>query len=965
MLGKKIISGVIATMMLFGIAGSVPVSAEGKDYAAIAAKLDKTVYTGNDLGAVYTKEATTFKVWTPTAKLVKVKLYTKGSDSEKDAKAGSVTNMEYDSKTGVWSVKIKGDLKNKYYTYVIYTDNESYETVDIYAKAVGVNGNRAMVVDLAATNPEGWENDVHVLAKSQTDAIIWEVQVKDFSYSETSGVSKNNRGKYLAFTETGTTLNGVEGAQATCIDYLKELGVTHVQINPFYDFASVDETGSDTQYNWGYDPKNYNVPEGSFSSNPYDGNVRINECKQMIKALHDAGIGVIMDVVYNHTYEGEKSWFNKTVPNYYYRINNDGTWSNGSGCGNDTASERTMFRKFMVDSVMYWAQEYHIDGFRFDLMGLHDVETMNAIRAGLDSLENGDKILMYGEAWDLATTSDPGAVMATQSNMGQMDERIAAFNDGIRDALKGSVFSISEKGFLQSGSGKSNIRIGIEGQANASTGWAKSPSQTVTYSSCHDNNTLYDKLVASVHGADSDYYARYQDVVAMNKLNGAVILTSQGMSFMVAGEEMARTKNGDENSYKSSVEINQIDWRQTLQYSDVKEYYKGLIKIRKAYAPFTDSTNTSLETIKYFENTNKPVLGYTIENKLSSEGWQKMAVIFNSNTDEAEQVKIENDSVDRWVIVADDKTAGYHNLGETGKNGTVTVAPSSAVILVDKESYDKAALSDGTGTIVADYYDDATKELVNTQVLTGKTGDAYEVYASNYFNLHYDVKTVSGKEKGKFSDGVTKLSYTCEKYEGKFSKVNIRFVDFDTNELLSEEVVLSNRAGESYYTPYLPGFSKYSIMISDFPQESSGVFQAEDITVEYKYKQSGDPADDACVVNVFYVDNVGNLLQQETLTGKAGEEYEAQLKEYDKMQIISTPNNLKGTFSKTEQNVIINYITEQAEEESSDVKIILTVCVLATFLLAAGGIGVSVALNRRNKKKDAIVIEEDDFSIDE
>ena len=495
------------------------------DYQAYAAELDKSAYSGNDLGAVYTEKSTTFKVWSPKASAVSVDIYDYGSEAE-GGKSIRTTNMTLDKKTGVWSATISGDLAGKYYDYAVTHGEETKRTADIYARACGVNGKRSMVVDLRKTDPDNWENDLHVMVDKPTNASVWEISVADFSSSETSGVSKSNRGKFLAFTESGTTVDCIQGGTPTCMDYLKKLGVKYVQIMPMYDFGSVDESKDIMkQFNWGYDPVNYNVPEGSFSTDPYNGAVRIKECKQMIQALHNAGIGVIMDVVYNHTYSTD-SWFQYTVPNYYYRMNEDGTFSNGSGCSNDTASEHLMFRKYMIDSVTYWAKEYHIDGFRFDLMGLHDVTTMNDIRAALDGLYedgSGKKILMYGEAWNMPTKADEGTVMANQQNLTQMDDRIGAFDDTIRDAIKGSTAG-ADKGFVQSGGKRSDLKTGFLGQSNL--GWANVPSQCVTYASCHDNLCLYDKLVDSVYGS-SEYRKRHEDLVLMNKLSAAIVMTAQ------------------------------------------------------------------------------------------------------------------------------------------------------------------------------------------------------------------------------------------------------------------------------------------------------------------------------------------------------------------------------------------------------------------------------------------------------
>lgn len=686
---KKIISGAMAVIMAMSLTGTSVSALSETDYSALVQRLEKTTYDGDDLGAVYSKEGTAFKVWAPSAQSVTLNLYTTGSDSEKNAKTISNTPMNKDNVTGVWSVKVDGDLNGTYYTYTVTTDGESQETGDIYAKAAGVNGERSMVVDLSSTNPSDWDKDNRILFDEQTQAIVWEIHVKDFSNSETSGVSEENRGKYLAFTETGTTLNG-KGDIPTCIDYLKQLGVTAVQINPFYDYGSVDETVTDDEelFNWGYDPKNYNVPEGSYSSNPYDGAVRINETKQMIKALHDAGIAVIMDVVYNHTYTGEDSFFNRTVPGYYYRFTQDGQWSNASGCGNDTASEHTMYRKFMVDSVYYWATEYHLDGFRFDLMGLHDVDTMNAIREKLDTIENGEKIVMYGEGWEMAQNTESS--MASQSNMKLLSERIGAFNDGIRDALKGDNFNANDSGFVQGNAAPSKVKRGVQA---ATVDWAKQPSQTVTYASAHDNLTLYDKLISSAGEKGADYTKRYEDLVAMNKLSAGVVLTSQGISFMLAGEEMARTKQGDENSYKSSALINQLDWSNLEKFPDLTAYYAGLMQIRNNFAPFTCSSNEAIDNMFFFENGDKRALSYMLTNTLTADSqWSAVVCIFNSNNDKDITVELEGEAKNKnWVIVANSEKAGLTSLGEV-TDGRVDVKKTGLVILAEKESFEKAAL---------------------------------------------------------------------------------------------------------------------------------------------------------------------------------------------------------------------------------------------------------------------------------
>lgn len=691
MVFKKLLAGACIFMILFGILGNeLPVQAK-ETYAQMAERLDKMAYNKDDLGAVYTKDGTTFKVWAPTASAVSLNLFATGSDEEKGAKKLLDTAMEYNKQNGIWFITVPGDLANQYYTYSVTVDGKQNETGDIYAKAAGVNGERSMVVNLEKTNPKGWEKDAHVFLPNQTDAIVWEVHVKDFSNQPASGVREEYRGKYLAFTETNTTVNG-EGKLPTCVDYLKKLGVNTVHINPFYDFGSVDESKTDdTAYNWGYDPKNYNVPEGSYSSNPYDGNVRINEAKQMIQALHNAGISVIMDVVYNHTYTEEDSFFHKTVPNYYHRFAEDGTWSNGSACGNDTASEHKMFGKYMVDSLKYWTEEYHVDGFRFDLMGLHDVDTMNEIRNTLDKIDK--RIILYGEAWDLSTeTTVP---LATQKNMNLLSDRIAAFNDGMRDTIKGSNFEKADKGFVQ---GKF-LRLGLEDGIKAATeNWAASPSQTVTYTSCHDNRTLYDKLVDSVKDEGADYRKRDEQLVAMNKLAGAGVFTAQGMAFMLAGEEMARSKDGDHNSYMSSPALNQIDWTSLYTYGDLTAYYKGLIHIRKNFAPLRDATNTSIENTTFLDYANQKLVAFSMENKLTPDTqWKHLICIYNNDTENDVEFSLDQQNLPKdFVIIANEDRAGVTSLGEV-KADKMTIKKTSVLILVDKESFDKTKLTADTG----------------------------------------------------------------------------------------------------------------------------------------------------------------------------------------------------------------------------------------------------------------------------
>lgn len=891
-------------MMITGMCAADVSAAEKKavtDYQAYAANLDKSAYSGNDLGASYSKKATTFKVWSPNAASVRVNIFEHGSDNEGDAGSIMSRAMSLDKTTGVWSVTINGDLLNKYYTYSVTHGKTTKETADVYAKACGVNGQRSMVVDLSTTNPDGWENDKHVLVQNQTDASVWEISVADFSSSESSGVSEANRGKYLAFTEEGTTVNGVQGASSTCVDYLKKLGVKYVQIMPFYDFDSVDESKNIMdQYNWGYDPVNYNCPEGSYSTNPKKGEVRIKECKQMIQALHNAGIGVIMDVVYNHTYTSD-SWLQRTVPNYYYRMNNDGTFSNGSGCSNDTASEHLMFRKYMIDSVTYWASEYHIDGFRFDLMGLHDVTTMNSIRTALDNLYadgSGSQILMYGEAWDMATNCDEGTVLASQKNLKQLSGRIGAFDDTIRDAIKGSTGG-TDGAFVQEGSRRANLKTGIAGQSDTTTGWANVPSQCVTYASCHDNLCLYDKLVGSVYGADGKYRKRYEDLVAMNKLSAAIVITSQGIPFSLGGEEFCRSKDGDENSYASSRKENMLDWENVDLYSDVIEYYRGLYKIRDAFAAFSDSTAATANSLTYLSDVPKGVMGYTINNTESGK-WSQMCVIFNGS-DSAQNVTAKGD----WVVLADNKTAGLRNIKNV--TNSVKVEAHSAVIMVDTKSYDSAGIMDDEGAVVIDYYDNKTEKLIKSQTLTGELGTSYDL-TNLASTLNYDVKKTDGEIKGVFTDQVGHAKVYVEEYDGEMSTVTVKFVDETNNTEIEDSFLVKNRKGEQYYTPDLPSIKNYKLVLDDLPTNGAGKLDSASKTVTYKYTRVTDDEDKTvCRVNAIYMDDSGKILDTKTITGVEGQAYSLSQNTYEEKDLVSVPEKANGTFKSGEINVVFSY----------------------------------------------------------
>ena len=605
-------------------------------------------YDGDDLGAIINGSGTTFKVWAPTASKVVLNLFTAGNGVDAYKSVDMVRGEK-----GVWA-HTEECGHGTYYTYTVTTAVGTQEAVDPYARSAGVNGKRGMVVDLSRTNPTGWGNAaLSSPISSYSEAIIWEVHVRDFSNKISSS---NYKGKYLAFTETGLVN---EHGKSVGVDYLKELGITHVHLLPVYDYASVDETKPDTQFNWGYDPENYNVPEGSYSTDPYNGEIRIKEYKEMVKSLHDAGIGVIMDMVYNHTYDANSS-LNKIVPYYYYRYTSTGENSSASGCGNDTASERYMFGKFMVDSTSYWVKEYKLDGLRFDLMGLHDLETMQEIESAVHTIN--PNAIIYGEGWTMGATID-GSAQANQANISKITPTgnaigsIAVFNDAIRDGLKGSVFEKTSKGYIN-GSSKatlSKVLFGIKGGGGVGIGWSVENSMVINYMSAHDNNTLWDKLLLS--------NPNYSDEMRndMNNLGAAILMISKGTPFWQAGEEMLRTKGGDENSYKSSDDVNNIDWSMlaegTIQYETML-YYKGLIEMRKAYPIFTDPSST----VTSEQIGDKGSVAVTIED---GNGGKVLVIINPTETNFTYTLSGE------WNLIADSKRASSSVLAR--ESGDISV----------------------------------------------------------------------------------------------------------------------------------------------------------------------------------------------------------------------------------------------------------------------------------------------------
>ena len=649
---------------------------------------DKIYGYDGDLGAIYSKDKCKFILWAPTAENVQLALYgDNGYDFDCEAKEVYTMSKGIN---GTWIVEINGDFNGQFYNYLININGKISEVVDPYAKAVGVNGNRGMVIDLNTTNPEGWEKDTKPELKSATDSIIYEAHVRDLSIDETSGISNEYKGKFKALTIWDSCIPGT--TVKTVVNHIKDMGFTHIHLLPAFDFGSIDENKLEQpQFNWGYDPKNYNVPEGSYSTNPYLGDVRIKEFKEMVKALHEAGIRVVMDVVYNHTYNLD-SCLNNAVPGYYYRQDENGEYSDASACGNETASERYMFRRYMVDSVVYWAKEYHIDGFRFDLMGIHDIETMKLIREELNKIDSS--IIMYGEGWTGGPSPLKEELAALKKNTYKFDKlQIAAFSDDCRDGVKGHVFYDEETGFVN---GKDGLEETIKFAVVASTHhkdidkenivysnefWANEPYQTINYASAHDNYTLWDKLQISTPNCTEE------ELIAMNKLIAGIILTSQGISFVHAGEEMARTKEDEEgklveNSFESSDKVNKIYWDRKVKYKDLFEYYKGLISLRKEYKAFRMNTNEEIkENIHFLKKgvnfSENNLVAYIIDAKNIDIKCEKIAVIINANNKDVD-VELEESN---WHVMGDEKTAG-NEIIETIKDSKVNVSRKSIKVLI-------------------------------------------------------------------------------------------------------------------------------------------------------------------------------------------------------------------------------------------------------------------------------------------
>ncbi len=632
---------------------------------------DYPVYTGNDLGVHYVTSGTILKIWSPPAQEMRLKLYKTSTGNDLIEEISCVKDA-----AGVWKAELSGDRKNIYYTFQAKIDGKwSDENPDPYAKAVGVNGKRGQIIDLNETNPDGWEKDQSPVLKNPMDVILYELHIRDLSIAANSGIQ--NKGKFLGLTETGT--KNTQG-QSTGIDHIAELGVTHVHLLPSFDFSSVDESKLNVpQYNWGYDPQNFNTPDGSYSTNPEDGKVRILEFKKMVQALHKKGLRVVMDVVYNHTGWTHNSNLDQLVPGYYYREwEKDGKYSNASGCGNETASDRAMFRKFIIESVTWWVKEYHVDGFRFDLMGIHDMETMNQVAATLKAID--PRIIIYGEGWTAGDSPLPEKYRSLKKNANKMDG-VAVFSDDIRDAIKGSVFEENSTGFA-SGSKemKESVKFGIVAAGQhpqveyakvkySSAPYTKNPDEVINYVSCHDNQTLYDKLKVSRPDASED------ELVKMDKLANTIVLTSQGIPFLFAGEEMKRSKGGEHNSFNKPDSVNQINWDWKHTNRELLGYYKDLIALRKSHPAFRMQKNTMVQKHLFFLPEDDPqIIAYHLKDNANQDSWQQIIVIFNGS-DVTKKLTLPKGT---WKAALQD-----YKFNAKGKaiSGTADLAPYSAMIL--------------------------------------------------------------------------------------------------------------------------------------------------------------------------------------------------------------------------------------------------------------------------------------------
>ena len=867
---RRIISFVLAAMLMLSVvsiaasAGQADLASTGyynqnylEDYASAA-------YNETGLGAVYTPDRTTFKVWAPEATSVQIKLYTTGTDAESGAAVIGTEKMTYNSVTGIWSATLEGDHKNEYYTYIVNRNNVIAETQDPYATAVGANGNRSMICDLDSTDPDGWDQDQHVFFDNPGEAVVWEVHVRDFSIDVSSGVSDANKGKYLAFTEGDTTVNG-EGAVASCVDYLVEHNVNCVQLMPIEDFASIDETDDAVKRNWGYDPKNYNVPEGSYSSDPYNGNTRITEYKMLVQALHDRGIAVVMDVVYNHTFVLEGSALNLTTPNYYYRKSDAENFIDGTGLGNVLASEKLMVSKYISESLCYWVNEYHIDGFRFDLMGCFDVPNMKIWRQNLDQIDT--RILMYGEPWAGGNAGIANAI--SNANLYQLD-RVGAFNQNYSDTLKGDhqTNNATEKGlgFLNGKDGADyEIKYAASGQASYFELWNDSQligkakvDQLINYTDNHDNLTLFDKILASngttgyVPGKDgktsagADLLTKNKtyvnnpsaQVLGQMKIALTSALTSQGIPFTVAGTEFCRTKYGDANSYRTPDAINAIDWNRAATYSNVADYYAGLMAIRKAFNAFNDRTTDAITAV------SGGCTAWQISNSASGQ-WKKIIVALN-NSASAKSISLSGS----WTIVANGTKAGTVSLGTA--SGSYSVPAWSGVVLVDSASFGSYVQpSPGVASVTIEHYtrDEATGSYTKALTETAKYKEGQTWRASKnlaiLFDHDYDKVESTAAANATYGDVTAGDSITVKFYYTRNIKsgyLTVRFYDTNEDEETHENERIKTpmkyrlRDGDPFSIP-ATGVQGYELDTTRYPANTIGTFDADNpATFTFYYK---------------------------------------------------------------------------------------------------------------------------------
>ena len=663
-----------AAMLACGVATQAEAQTNSKYDAQF---IDWPTYDGSDLELTVDNRGTHFRMWSPKAEAVELRLYSNGATGT----PCETIAMTRDVKTGTWVATKAERLYGKFYTFRVKSGGKWLdETPGVWAKAVGVNGKRAAIIDMAKTDPEGWNQDKGPKVANFSDVIIYEMHHRDVSMHPSSGIA--NKGKFLALTEPGTTTP--EGYK-TGIDHLRELGITHVHILPSYDYNSVDEANLQMNtYNWGYDPQNYNAPEGGYSTNPSDPVSRIAEMKRMVKALHDAGIGVIMDVVYNHTAEQDGSNFELTAPGYYHRHWDDGKYSDASGCNNETASDLQQMRNYIINSVKYWATEYHIDGFRFDLMAIHDTETMTQVAAELKKIN--PSLFVYGEGWTAGDSPLQPERRALKENVSKMKD-IAVFSDDLRDAVKGHYTNAADRGFA---TGKpvleETVKIGIVAATshpqvdyskgnNSKFAYADSPEMVVNYVSCHDDLCLTDKLRISMAGESE------QSMLAAAKLAQTIVFTSQGTPFMFAGEEVFRDKKGVHNSYNSPDSINAIDWSNKAKYHDQFEYYKGLTALRKAHPAFRMTTAAEIaKNLKFdkIDSAKTPnLISYSLLNNANGDSWKEIKVVFNGSS-QSQSVNIKKG--DWKIVVAEGKISPTGDLGAT-KGGKMTLSPYSALIL--------------------------------------------------------------------------------------------------------------------------------------------------------------------------------------------------------------------------------------------------------------------------------------------